>query len=184
MRLGAFLCPGGHHVAAWRQPGRFFEPDRLRLLLPRGRALFDLRLAQDPAPAVGASGGWCRPARRRPKALAARTAEVIFTVQQTLDDAVAFYADVKSRMSRHNLDPGHLKIMPCALPVVGRSEAEAPDKFAVLRELIHPVVGPSLLEQLTGADLSAYTDDAPVPELPETNGGKGRQELFLRVARR
>jgi hypothetical protein len=36
MRLGAFLCPGGHHVAAWRQPGRFFEPDRLRLLSHEG----------------------------------------------------------------------------------------------------------------------------------------------------
>ena len=118
------------------------------------------------------------------KALAARTAEVIFTAQQTLDDAVAFYADVKGRMGQHGRNPDHLKIMPGAFPVVGRTEAEAQDKFAALQELIHPVVGRSLLEQLTGADLSPFPDDAPVPELPETNGGKSRQELFLRLARR
>jgi alkanesulfonate monooxygenase SsuD/methylene tetrahydromethanopterin reductase-like flavin-dependent oxidoreductase (luciferase family) len=87
-------------------------------------------------------------------------------------------------MARHGRDPDHLKIMPGAFPVVGRTEAEAQDKFASLQELIHPVVGRSLLEQLTGADLSAYPDDAPVPEMPETNGGKSRQDLFLRLARR
>jgi N-acetyl-S-(2-succino)cysteine monooxygenase len=118
------------------------------------------------------------------KALAARTAEVIFTAQQTLEDAVAFYADVKGRMARYGRDPDHLKIMPGAFPVVGRSAAEAQDRFAALQDLIHPVVGRSLLEQLTGADLSAFPDDAPVPELPETNGGKSRQDLFLRLARR
>jgi FMN-dependent oxidoreductase (nitrilotriacetate monooxygenase family) len=118
------------------------------------------------------------------KALAARTAEVIVTAQQTLEDAVAFYADVKGRMARHGRDPDHLKIMPGAFPVVGRSEAEAQDTFASLQALIHPVVGRSLLEQLIGVDLSAYPDDAPVPELPATNGGKSRQDLFLRLARR
>ncbi len=74
--------------------------------------------------------------------------------------------------------------MPGAFPVVGRTEAEAQDKFASLQELIHPVVGRALLQQLIGADLSAYPDDALVPDLPETDGGQERQDLFLRLARR
>ena len=35
-----------------------------------------------------------------------------------------------------------------------------------------------------GADLSAYPDDAPVPDLPETEGGRSRQALILTLARR
>jgi len=50
--------------------------------------------------------------------------------------------------------------------------------------LIHPVVGVGLLSQLTGADLSGYPVDGPVPELPETNGMKSRQRLLLDLARR
>ena len=87
-------------------------------------------------------------------------------------------------MARYGRDPDDLMIMPGAFPVVGRTEAEAQDKFAALQALIHPVVGRSLLEQLTGVDLSAYPLDGPVPEMPETNGGKSRQDLFLDLARR
>lgn len=128
---------------------------------------------------------WCRPAPRRPaKRLAARTAEIVFTAQTTLADATAFYADLKGRMGAFGRDPAHLKIMPGAFPVVGRTEGEAQDRDGALQALIHPVVGRSLLEQLTGADLSAYPNDAPVPDLPETEGGRSRQALILTLARR
>ena len=167
-----------------RESGRFFDPEKLNLLAHEGehfsvRGPLNVPRAPQGYPVVVQAGS-----SEAGKALAARTAEVIFTAQQTLEDAVAFYADVKDRMACHGRDPDHLKIMPGAFPVVDRSEAEAQDKFASLQELIHPVVGRSLLEQLTGADLSAYPDDAPVPEMPETEGGKSRQDLFLRLARR
>jgi FMN-dependent oxidoreductase (nitrilotriacetate monooxygenase family) len=166
-----------------REGGRFFDPDKLHLLAHEGEHFSVRGPLNVPRPPQGHPVVVQAGSSEAGKALAARTAEVIFTAQQTLDDAVAFYADVKGRMARHGRDPDHLKIMPGAFPVVGRSEAEAQDKFASLQELIHPVVGRSLLEQLTGADLSAYPDDAPVPEMPETNGGKSRQDLFLRLAR-
>ena len=119
------------------------------------------------------------------KALAAETAEVIFTAQQTLDDAVAFYADVKGRLAQHGRQPDDLKIMPGVFPVVGRSESEAQEKFEQLQSLIHPEVGLALISGLTGGvDLSAYPLDGPIPELPETNASKSRQQLTLELARR
>jgi alkanesulfonate monooxygenase SsuD/methylene tetrahydromethanopterin reductase-like flavin-dependent oxidoreductase (luciferase family) len=43
----------------------------------------------------------------------------------------------------------------------------------------------SLLSKMTGGvDLSNYPVDGPVPDLPETNGGKSRQRLLLDLARR
>jgi len=119
------------------------------------------------------------------KELAAATAEVIFAAQQTLADAQDFYADVKGRLDKYGRNADHLKIMPGVFPVVGRTEAEAKEKFEELQSRIHPVVGLALLgSTLGGADLSGHPLDGPLPDLPETNGPKSRQKLLINLARR
>ena len=70
--------------------------------------------------------------------LAARTAEVLFTVQQQLAPAKAFYADLKARVARCGRSPDSLKIMPGVVTVVGRTRDEAQEKFDRLQALIHP----------------------------------------------
>jgi alkanesulfonate monooxygenase SsuD/methylene tetrahydromethanopterin reductase-like flavin-dependent oxidoreductase (luciferase family) len=48
-----------------------------------------------------------------------------------------------------------------------------------------PKVGVSYLANfLGGADLSAYPVDGPLPELPDTNAGKGRFKQLTELARR
>jgi len=117
--------------------------------------------------------------------LAARTAEVIFVAHQTFDEARAFYADIKGRLARHGRAPDDVKIMPGIFPVVGRTEAEAQEKFEHLQSLVDPVVGLSLLSTVIGdIDLSQHPIDGPVPALPETNGPKSRQQLLVDLARR
>lgn len=119
------------------------------------------------------------------KNLAAQTAEVIFTAQQTLEEAQAFYADVKGRLVQYGRNPDHLKIMPGVFPVIGRTEQEAREKFQQIQDLIHPQVGLALLGGMIGGfDLSQYPLDGPLPDLPETNGGKSRQKLLTDLARR
>ncbi|MHC5833553.1 MAG: LLM class flavin-dependent oxidoreductase, partial [Nostoc sp.] len=71
--------------------------------------------------------------------LAAQTAEAIFTAQQTLEEAQAFYASVKGRLAKYGRSPDHLKIMPGVFPVTGKTEQEAKDKYEQLQELIHPL---------------------------------------------
>lgn len=116
---------------------------------------------------------------------AAQTAEVIFTAQQTLAEAQAFYADIKGRMTGYGRSPEHLKIMPGVFPMIGRTEREAKEKYDRLQGLIHPTVGLSLLSQLVGGvDLSAYPLDGPLPDLPETNLQKSRLQLVSDLARR
>ncbi|WP_246791882.1 LLM class flavin-dependent oxidoreductase [Burkholderia perseverans] len=165
---GRFFDPAGRHVLAHR--GRFFQV-RGPLNLPR---------TPQGRPVVVQAGS-----SEAGKRLAARTAEVIFTAQQTLDEAVAFYADVKGRMAEWGRAPDELKIMPGVLPVVGRDESEAREKFAALQQLIDPAVGLALVSGLTGGfDLSAYPFDGPIPALPETNASKSRQALTIELARR
>ena len=87
-------------------------------------------------------------------------------------------------MARFGRRPEELKVMPGIFPVVGRTQAEAEEKFEELQSLIQPEVGLDLLSTMIGVDLSGYPIDGPVPELPETNGGKSRQKLVLDLARR
>ncbi len=119
------------------------------------------------------------------KEFAARTAEVIFTAQQTLPDARAFYRDVKGRLSKYGRRAEALKVMPGVFPVLGRSESEAQSKYQELQELILPEVGLALLSGLTGDfDLSKFPVDGPLPELPETNNQKSRQALMYDIAKK
>lgn len=119
------------------------------------------------------------------KDLAARMAEVVFTAQPTIEEARAFYADVKGRVARAGRDPAQVKILVGAFPYVGRTRAEAEDKVARLSALIDPVVAYSLLATQLGSDLSGYPPDGPLPEdLPETNQGKSRRGLLIEMARR
>ena len=117
--------------------------------------------------------------------LAADTAEVVFTAQDQLPAAQAFYADLKGRLAARGRDPDSLKIMPGLMPIVGRTAEEAEAKERELQELIHPAVGLQTLSfMLGGADLSGYDLDGPLPDLPDTNSGKSRMALVVQLARR
>ncbi|MFY2596485.1 LLM class flavin-dependent oxidoreductase [Achromobacter xylosoxidans] len=168
-----------------KHSGQYFDPAKLHPLRHRGehfsvRGPLNVSRSPQGRPVVVQAGA--SPAGRE---LAARTAEVIFVAHQTFDEARAFYRDIKGRAVEYGRDPDDIKIMPGIFPVIGRSQAEAEDKFARLQDLIHPVVGVQLLSNMIGGfDLSGYPVDGPLPDIPETNGGKSRQQLLIDLARR
>ncbi|MGN7868471.1 LLM class flavin-dependent oxidoreductase [Paracoccus sp. 22332] len=118
------------------------------------------------------------------RALAAATAEVIFTAHQRLDTAQEFYRDIKSRALGLGRDPSHVLIMPGVSPFVGRTEDEAREKYDRLTSLIRPEDGVALLNGLTGGtlDLKGYDLDGPLPPAPPTEGMKSRQALIRQIA--
>ena len=121
------------------------------------------------------------------KELAARTAEVIFTAWQTLEEAQAFYQDVKGRMEKYGRNPDDLKIMPGVYPIVGQTEEEAQAKRQQLLDLIPDSLGVARLSRNLGVDLSGYPVDGPLPELPDVsqiNGNKSRFQLVKDLAER
>jgi FMN-dependent oxidoreductase (nitrilotriacetate monooxygenase family) len=166
--------------------GRFFQSDKLQVLNHVGefyRVRGPLTVPRSPqGHPVVVQAGSSEPG----KELAARTAEVVFTAQTRLEDAQAFYADVKGRMARYNRHPDHLKIMPGIFPVVGATQAEADAKYQALQDLIHPAVGLAMLSGMAGGlDLSGFPLDGPVPQdLPVTEANKSRQRLLLDLAAR
>jgi len=168
-----------------KETGVYLDTDKLHQLNHKGahfQVKGPLNVARSPQgrPVVVQAG-----ASEDGRDLAARTAEVIFVAHQTFEEAQAFYGDIKGRVQQYGRHPDDVKVMPGIFPVVGRTQAEAEEKFEQLQSLIDPVVGVSLLSGITGGfDLSGYPVDGPLPELPPTEGPQSRQRLLLDLARR
>nr|WP_078871946.1 LLM class flavin-dependent oxidoreductase [Streptomyces sp. NRRL S-337] len=119
---------------------------------------------------------------------AARHADAVFTVQQTLDEAQAFYADLKKRAARFGRDPETVKILPGIVPSIGATQAEAEELDARLERLIKPE---HAIRQLANI-LQVSPEELPLDEeLPATltverhiEGGQGRYALIVGMARR
>ncbi|MFF1542752.1 LLM class flavin-dependent oxidoreductase [Streptomyces sp. NPDC058291] len=122
------------------------------------------------------------------KAFAARYAEAVFTAQQTLADAQAFYADLKARTAAAGRDPDHLKVLPGIVPVIGSTEAEARAEERVLEDHIVHTHGVRRLEQLLQREPGTLELDAELPaDLPPEDaieGAKSRYTLIVELARR
>lgn len=116
--------------------------------------------------------------------LAAKTAEVVFTVQQDLNEARAFYADIKRRAGSYGREPQLIKVMPGLLAVVGESRNAAEEKLARIQALVHPELGLSRLSGMVGIDLSGYPEDGPLPHLAPSLEQQGRQKVVIDLARR
>lgn len=119
------------------------------------------------------------------KDLAARYAEAVFTAQQTLADAQAFYADLKGRAALVGRD---VIILPGIVPVLGSTEAEALAREEELDSLIRPEYARAQLAKTLRVSPEDLPLDRPLPaELPDEDaieGAKSRYTLIVNLARR
>jgi FMN-dependent oxidoreductase (nitrilotriacetate monooxygenase family) len=122
------------------------------------------------------------------KGLAARYAEAVFTAQQTLEDAQAFYTDLKARAAALGRDPASILILPGLVPVIGSTEAEAQALDEELDRLIKPEYARRQLAQTLRVKEQDLDLDAELPkDLPDEDaieGAKSRYTLVVTLARR
>jgi alkanesulfonate monooxygenase SsuD/methylene tetrahydromethanopterin reductase-like flavin-dependent oxidoreductase (luciferase family) len=116
--------------------------------------------------------------------LAARTADVVFTAQTKIDEAKAFYADIKKRAAKYGRAPEDIKIMPGLTPVLGSTMEDARANYEYLQSLMPDDVALLSLTHISGGlDLTKFPLDGPLPELPPSNAAKARQALVVKTAR-
>jgi alkanesulfonate monooxygenase len=164
--------------------GTYFDPSRMHVLNHKGKYLS----VRGPLNIARPLQGWPvivqAGASEAGKQLAAETAEVVFAAGSSLANAQRFYADVKDRMQKIGRNPDHLKILPGALVVVGRSVDEAREKRARLDSLVHYANAIASLSIALGHDASKFDPDAPLPDIPETNASKSGRERVIDLAKR
>ncbi|MGE0222427.1 MAG: LLM class flavin-dependent oxidoreductase [Acetobacteraceae bacterium] len=165
-----------------KESGLFYHPEKMHVLNHRGTHFSvrgPLTVARCPQgmPVLVQAG-----ASEQGQEIAAASADIVFTAQLSLQDAIAYYASVKQRLPRHGRTADDLLILPGLLPIVGRTEAEAQAKHQRLQDSIHPLVGLAHIYGPMG-DLSGYPLDGPVPE-PRDPELRSRAKLMLDMARR
>jgi FMN-dependent oxidoreductase (nitrilotriacetate monooxygenase family) len=167
-----------------KELGRFFDPERVHYTDHRGehfKVRGPLNVSRSPQghPVIVQAGQ-----SDDGRGLAAATAEVIFTAHQKLDTAQEFYHDIKARARGLGRNPDHVLIMPGVSPFVGRTEAEAREKYDRLTGLILEDDGIALIKGLTGGtlDLTGVDLDGPLPPVEPTEGMKSRQALIRQIA--
>jgi FMN-dependent oxidoreductase (nitrilotriacetate monooxygenase family) len=116
--------------------------------------------------------------------LAARTAEVVFSSNPSVDEARRFTTGLKARMAKYGREPSELKVL-AGLPILlAETDEQARDDYARLQELVHPDVGRFRLGMDLETDLSDLPVDEPIPEdrIPKNaNFHKGFFDDILRL---
>src|SRR6185436_13729953 len=121
--------------------GTFFDPARMHVLDHRGEHLS----VRGPLNIARPIQGWPvivqAGASDVGRQFAAETAEVVFGSSRTVEEARDFRDDVKARVTAAGRSADHVKILPGALVIVGRTREEAQQKKALLDSLVHPESG-------------------------------------------
>ncbi|MSQ70226.1 MAG: LLM class flavin-dependent oxidoreductase [Betaproteobacteria bacterium] len=116
--------------------------------------------------------------------LAARVADVVFSVVAEPDSAKRAYDELKLRVARHGRNPEEVKILAGVMPIVGRTDAEAKAQLDRLQGWISDTTAVPLVSQRLGHDISGLPLDGPIPDFPRTERGQTFSKTLLEHARR
>jgi FMN-dependent oxidoreductase (nitrilotriacetate monooxygenase family) len=167
-----------------KESGIFFDPEKVRPLNHEGKHFSvkgPLNIARPVQgwPVVTLAGG--SDAARQ---MGAEKADLFFSNSATLETAQSFYKDVKARAVAAGRNPDHLKILPANQVYVGATREEAYRKKQYMDDLVHVDSHIPNLSLKLGVDASQFDLDKPLPDLPETDQGKGHQKEWVAMARR
>ncbi len=98
------------------------------------------------------------------RALAARSADAVFSVAQDRDAAVAFRADIRSRALAAGRDPDAVAVLPGLITVIADTDAAATVRLQTLDELEPPSRRLARFAARFGLDPARLSLDRPVPD--------------------
>ena len=161
------------------ESGRFVDADKVHTIDHRGehfsvRGPLNLSRCPQGQPVIFQAGS-----SSTGQAFAARYADVVLTVQIDLERACEFYASLKHDVASIGRDPGHCKILPGFLPVVGGTEAEAKEKLDTLAGYVDEHGAFRVMTDRIGHDFSQYPLDGPIPDLPLSTEVQGYARMML-----
>jgi N-acetyl-S-(2-succino)cysteine monooxygenase len=187
-RAREFLCVVRGLFGSWerdafprdRASGIYMDRARLHRLEHRGqyfgvRGPMDVdRPPQGMLPIV--TGGTSDNAQE----FAAEVADLVYVGHPTLEDAQAYYCSVKARLPRYGRSRDSLRVLPGITPIVGSTQQAADDKFGMLQQKLHALVGFGTLMINSFPDLRDCDIDAPMPpiEMSREHGIAGSKPAY------
>jgi FMN-dependent oxidoreductase (nitrilotriacetate monooxygenase family) len=171
-------------IVADRANGLYIDPSKLRAIDHDG-AFFKVRgplnIGRSPQghPVVLQAGG-----SNAGQALAARTADVVFSVVQDIEEAKAGYASLKKRLPAFGRKAEDVTVLPGVMPIVGRTDKEAFEKLNPLQGFISESNALAILSDRFGQDMSAYDLDGPIPDIALPDSYHSFASVMLAKGRR
>lgn len=181
---GLWDCWDDDAIVADRATGQYVDASKIRSLDHEGsffKVKGPLHIGRPPQghPVMMQAGG-----SEAGQMLAARTADVVFSVVQDFDEAKAAYTSLKTKVPLFGRSPDDVKLLPGVMPVIGRTDKEAFERLAVLQDFIASGKNIAVLSERLGVDLSGYDLDGPIPDLPSSQSHHGFARVLLSKARR
>src|ERR1700722_8073734 len=181
---GLWDCWDDDAIVADKSTGCYVDEVKVRTLDHRGRFFQvkgPLNMSRCPQghPVIIQAGG--SPSGLE---LAARTADVVFSVVQDLQAAQLAYADLKGRMAKYGRSPDELAVLPGVMPIIGASDAEAREQLAKLQSWLTPTHAATLVTSRIGYDVSGHSLDGPVPPPPPFQGSQTFTSVLYEMAKR
>ncbi|MGF7048837.1 FMN-dependent oxidoreductase (nitrilotriacetate monooxygenase family) [Paenibacillus sp. DS2015] len=158
-----------------KESGVFFDPEKLHTLNHKGEFFsvqgpLNIARSKQGQPVIFQAGS-----SEDGKELAGKGADAVFTGHGTIEEAKAFYADVKRRAVAHGRSPDEVLIFPGIGPIVGRTEEEAERKYQEVASLVTIENALDYLGRFfEHHDFSQYPLDEPFPELGDLGSNSFR----------
>jgi FMN-dependent oxidoreductase (nitrilotriacetate monooxygenase family) len=181
---GLWDCWDDGAIVADKTTGRFIDEGKVRALDHKGR-FFQVKgpvnISRCPQghPVIIQAGG--SPSGLE---LAARTADVVFSVVQDLAAAQIAYADLKGRMAKYGRSPEEIAVLPGVMPIIGATDDEAREKLSTLQAWLTPANAATLVASRIGYDVSGHPLDGPVPPPPPFQGSQAFSTVLYETAQR
>ncbi|UPY35729.1 LLM class flavin-dependent oxidoreductase [Sediminicoccus sp. KRV36] len=181
---GLWDCWDDGAIIADRETGQYINPDKVRELNHKGRFFQvkgPLNIGRCPQgqPIILQAGS-----SEVGLALAARTADVVFSVVQDLEEAKLAYRALKDLLPRYGRVASDIALLPGVMPVIGATEAEAREKLNTLQGFVTSNNAATLLSNRLGMDVSGFPMDELVPDLPLPDTSHGFARTMLAKAKR
>ncbi|MCM3630466.1 LLM class flavin-dependent oxidoreductase [Paenibacillus glycanilyticus] len=149
-----------------KESGVFFDPAKMHALNHEGeffsvKGPLNIARSKQGHPVIFQAG-----ASEVGKDYAAKHADAIFTGHDSVEDAAAFYQDVKRRAAAFGRNPDHVLVFPGIGPIIGSTEEEAERKYQEVVDLVSAENALIYMGRFfEHHDFSQYDLDAPFPEL-------------------
>lgn len=169
-----------------KKTGEFFTPGKLHALNHKGeffsvKGPLNIARSKQGHPLIFQAG-----TSEDGRNFAAEYSDAIFVHAESLEEAQAYYRDLKKRAVGFGRNVQDLSILPGIRPIVGRDEAEVESRYQQAVELVSiedAIV--ALGRPFNDHDFSQYPLDAPFPELGDlgSNSQKGGSDRIKQLAK-
>ncbi|MBS4210129.1 LLM class flavin-dependent oxidoreductase [Bacillus sp. FJAT-50079] len=149
-----------------RETGHFFDRNKLHPLNHEGHYFsvagpLNIERSKQGQPVIFQAG-----ASEVGRDFAAQEADAVFTNAETLEQAKAFYDDVKARVERKGRNKEEVLVFPGINPMIGSTAAEAAEKYERIKRLVSIEEALNYLGRyFDHFDFSGFALDEPFPDI-------------------